>query len=126
MFRPRDVLAFCNLLRLEVDFFPLGLSPNIYGRLLSWFLDGGSSELVQQSAVRIMGARLARVHVLILHVLVREPSFNLLIKQLNKVMQQTNSDNYLPPVEMPPTSVSSPTRPLCRHIRPRSESRYLA
>ena len=81
MFRPGGVLLFCNLLRFEVDFLSLGLPPNIYRGLLSGFLDGSSSELVQQSAVRVMGARLARVHILVLHVVVGEPSFNLLTGQ---------------------------------------------
>ena len=70
MFRPREILLLCNFLCLEVDFLALGLPPDICRWLLSWFQDGSSSKLVQQSAIRIIGAGLARVNVLILHVMV--------------------------------------------------------
>ena len=62
-----------------IDFLSLGLPPNVRCRFEARFLDRRTREFMQQNAVGVLSARVLGINVLVLHMLVREPAFNLLI-----------------------------------------------
>jgi len=76
--RSGSILTLNDLFDFGIDFLSLSLAPNVRCGFQARFLDGGTRELVQQDAVRVLSARFPRIDVLVLHVLVCEPTFDLL------------------------------------------------
>ena len=73
-----SIVALSDFFDCGINFLLLSLAPNVRCRFQARFLDGGTCELMQQDAVGVLSARFLRIDVLVLHVLVCEPTFDLL------------------------------------------------
>ena len=82
----RGILLLHNNFGLTLDFHALRPSPNVYDINFSRFLDGRSSQLVEENVVWVLSAGLHWVDVLVFHVLICQPLFDLLTStfRLNK------------------------------------------
>ena len=77
-FGSRGILLFCDDFSLLIDFLAVALPPNINDPNFAGFLDGRSRQLVEENTVGIMSPRFCWVDILIFHVLIGKPLFDLL------------------------------------------------